>query len=379
MLVAVLTCGQAWAEPCRRAPRRTSTELFAPGPHGVGVRTFTFVDAARATPPTGTFPGAAGRSLVTEVWYPALAGAAPMRDAPLDPAAAPYPLVLHSHALFDGRAGEAYLTAHLASHGFVVAALDFPLSHFGAPGGPTVTDLTNQPGDLRVVLDALLMLAAAETGPLARAIDPARVGASGLSLGALTTLLATHHATLRDPRLRAAFVMAPPYSCAFTRRFFRTARMPLLVLQGDADLMVPPRENGERVFRRARGPRHLVVLANGSHIGFVGFATGLDQGLHFDRFGCEALRLAVGDDFSPPMLPDETQAGISRDPDHCPEPCLVEPTDPALTAVRQHDLTRLVATAFFAAALAEDRGAGCFLRRQLARENSGVLVRSRRR
>src|SRR6185503_8215164 len=150
--------------------------------------------------------------------------AADGRDVPVDTAGAPFPLVLHSHALLDSRLGERYLTEHLASHGYVVAAPDYPLSSVTAPSGPTILDLASQPGDLRYVLARLL----AADGPLASSTDAARVGASGLSFGATTTLLATYDARWREPAIRAALPIAPPYSCALTRRFFRTARVPLL-------------------------------------------------------------------------------------------------------------------------------------------------------
>src|SRR3989441_7061215 len=243
-----------------RASAEKSAELAAPGRFAVGFRTVTLVDASRPTPPNRTFPGAPTRTLRTEVWYSAAPGSTGA-DAPLDAGSAPYPLVLYGHALLDSRLGELYLTRHLASHGYVVAAPDFPLSNIGAPGGATVADLAGQPGDLRFVL-------AAVPGVIPGAVDGARVGVSGLSFGAITALLATYDGALREPRLRAVLPIAPPYGCALTRRFFRTTRVPLLVLHGDADLMVPPRENDERVFRRARGPRHLVTIHNGSHIGF---------------------------------------------------------------------------------------------------------------
>ena len=196
----------------------------------MGVRTLRFVDQTRATPPNGSFAGTPFRPLDTEVWYPAAApptGTA-LRDAPLDTSGAPYPLVLYGHALQDRPPGEAYLAEHLASRGYIVAAVDFPLGKLGAPGGATPDDLANQPGDLRAVLEHLL----AGDGGLAGAVDAARVGASGLSLGAATVMLLTYHRDLRDRRIRAVLPIAPAFSCAFTRAFYKGVRPPLLVLQG---------------------------------------------------------------------------------------------------------------------------------------------------
>src|SRR5438477_2719803 len=81
----------------------------APGPFAVGVTTRTFVDASR------------GRTLVTEVWYPAVAAG---RDA--TPRHGRFALVLAAHGNCGFRTNYEYLTTFLATHGFLVAAPDFP-------------------------------------------------------------------------------------------------------------------------------------------------------------------------------------------------------------------------------------------------------------
>ncbi|HJQ82828.1 MAG TPA: hypothetical protein VKA21_02040 [Candidatus Binatia bacterium] len=347
---------------------RTSATLAAPGPYPVGFRTFAFVDASRPTPPNGTFAGAPTRTLTTVIFYPAAAGTEGS-GAPVDADGAPFPALLWAHALSDTRIGERYLLEHLASHGYVVASPDFPLGRIGAPGNATANDLANQPGDLRFVLASL-------PAALPGAIDEERIGASGLSLGAITVLLTTYHPTLREPRLRAVLPVAPPYACALTRRFYRTTHVPLLVLQGDDDHMAPPEENGARAARFAHGDARLVEIHGGSHMGFVGFMTTFDQSVHFDRFGCDIL-LSLISDFSLPPIPDEQRAGISGDPALCPRPCDTPFVDPALPAARQQEITRLVETAFFDAFLRDDPAARCFLESGLATENADLTVTDR--
>src|SRR5205823_7649068 len=114
------------------------------------------------------------------------------------------------HGFMDSRNGEAYLARHLASHGYLVAAPDFPLSNGAAPGRATVADVPNQPGDLSFIIDQLL--ADATYGASA---DGDHIGPSGLSLGGLTTLLATFHPRFRDPRILASLPIAPA-SCMLT-------------------------------------------------------------------------------------------------------------------------------------------------------------------
>jgi dienelactone hydrolase len=86
------------------------------GPHPVGVRTIEAHDQAR------------GRLFPCEIWYPAQSdardGAVPdeIRDSAACPGA--HPLVVFSHYSGGHRRSATFLCTHLASHGYVVAALD---------------------------------------------------------------------------------------------------------------------------------------------------------------------------------------------------------------------------------------------------------------
>jgi predicted dienelactone hydrolase len=116
------------------------------------------------------------------------------------------------------------LAALLASHGYVVVAVDYPLTNLRAPGGPTVRDAVNQPDDVRFVIDRVLAWKPGER-PFDGEIDRERIGAVGLSLGGLTTTLATFHPRLRDPRIAAAVSIAGP-AAMFSPAFFATADVP---------------------------------------------------------------------------------------------------------------------------------------------------------
>ncbi len=351
-----------------------TADYLAAGSHGVGVHSFTFVDTSRATPANGSYAGAPTRTLVVEVWYPASAGSASdgaVTDAPA--ARGPFPLVLHSHGFMDNRRGQSYLAEHLAGHGFVVAAPDYPLSNGGAPGGATIADTPEQPLDARFVIDNVLAQSADATSPIAGTVDATRIGASGLSLGGLTTLLAGFHPTLRDPRLRAALALAPP-SCMLLAPFFATTRLPLAMVQGDADLLVPPEANTERAFPLTEPPSQLVLLRRGSHTAFAGLASLLDPTMNYDRLGCQALGNVSATSFAALGSADQ---GISQDPSVCPMPCQGTPMDPSLDATRQQDLTRAIGLAFFAANLQGDAEAQSFLTSRLAAENPEVASQSK--
>lgn len=376
LIVALLvtTAAVAAPKPCGKGSAPESSAAFAvPGPYPVVQRTVTFVDASRPTPPNKTYPGAPTRTLVTEVWYPGSS----VDGALLDPG--PYPIVVHSHGFLDSRLGEAYATRHLASHGYVVVAPDYPLSNGGAPGGATIDDVQHQPADASFVLDQILTRSATPGDELFGKVDPERIGASGLSLGGLTTLLLTYHRDLRDPRIDAALAMAAP-SCFFTKRFFRTSTVPVLIMHGTTDALVPIAENGQRTWRNARGRKYFVTLENGSHTGFSDFATLFDQTQHFDRLGCQALLGGLGN-----ALDDGTafeqlggkREGIDPRPSRCPLPCTGTITDPAMGGARHHELARTAMTAFFDAHLKSDASARCTLARGLDAEQSDLDVRSR--
>ena len=100
---------------------------LAPGPFAVVRREATLVDASRPTPANGSFAGAPTRTLATTLWAPeSLAGS--------------LPLVVYSHGFLSLRYEAAPLAEHLASHGYAVASVEFPLSNWNAPGGATLAD-----------------------------------------------------------------------------------------------------------------------------------------------------------------------------------------------------------------------------------------------
>jgi predicted dienelactone hydrolase len=119
---------------------------------------------------------------------------------------------------------------------------------------------------------------------LSGGIDTKKIGVSGLSLGGLNTLLVTYHPTLRDPRIKAAAAMAPA-SCWLSEAFYETVKPPLLLLDGDQDLITPIETNAARTFERARSPRHLVTMTHATHTAFSGFFAGSSP-TSYDAIAC---------------------------------------------------------------------------------------------
>ena len=359
-----------------RCPADATTAAFlAPGPYAVGVRSLTLVDSSRPTPAHAGLPALPSRMLPTQIWYPATGpgGAAPVADAPLA-SGGPFPLIANSHGFGDLNIGESYLAIALARRGFVVASPTFPLTNTSTPGGPYLADAANQPADIRFVIDQVLALSDGG-GWLAGGVDRERIGAQGLSLGGLTTLLVTYNPSLRDHRIRAAFAMAPA-SCELTRKTLAPAP-PLLLMDGDQDLITPIDQNSGRTFQLARMPRTLVTLARATHTAFTGLITA-DSAVNYDAaIGCGFVDMITQqqvDDLIAAFGP----AAAGTDTTGCDLPCKgAVPATAPMPATRQHDLTQAAGTAFFQERFQKSHAAHCFLRKVYASENPEVTIARR--
>ncbi len=361
--------------------RCTLDDLLAPGKFAVGHRLLMFVDGTRGTAAWAGRPALPSRTLPTEVWYPTSAtsvGATPIENAPLA-SGARYPLVVNSPGLGDAGPGEAYVGIGLASRGYVVASPTFPLTNtmfLLDPAGPYLQDVANQPADVSFLIDQLTA-ASAPADFLAGAIDAKRIGVSGLSLGGLNTLLITYHPTLRDRRVKAAAAMAPA-SCYLAAPFYDTVKPPLILLDGDEDLITPIDTNARRTFMLSRSPRRLVTLAHATHTAFSGIIGDGASSTSYDIVGCLALESKITQ-----QQVDDTIAAFGSDPSlidatGCTLPCVTPPpSTPPMPAGREHDLTRAAIVAFFESTFRKSKDASCFLAHGLAKEPDATVERAK--
>lgn len=269
-----------------------SYDPFARGPFPAGVRTILSTDEARG-----------GRSLPLEVWYPAtdahrgedtsaggrdryelLPGLPPVdQEAVRDAAPRPgrHPLVAFSHGFGGHRRQSTFLCTHLASHGYVVAAVD----HTGntivemmqlmlaAQSGQEIADplaalrqfVELRPADVGFAIDRV---AASDLGSH---VDLERLGVTGHSFGGWTTLAYT----ARDRRIRAALPLAPaggrtpgPTEVLAEALSFDWGRpVPTLYLVADGDSILPY-AGMEDLLGRTPAPKQMVVLQNADHMHF---------------------------------------------------------------------------------------------------------------
>jgi len=241
--------------------------------HAVGQVTVTFEDISRGTPANGTAPATSSRVLNTDIWYPATGtpSDAPMLAADLDPAGAPYPLVVFVHGSSGFRGQSTFLTTALARHGYVVVAADFPLTYLGTPGLSSDKHVELQLGDVSFLATQLADVAVDSTHPLFGAVDPhAGYTVTGHSTGGTIALAMAYLPTGNDARVKAAVALAP-CACFFGASFFTSRQVPLLVVAGTDDKIVPPSTNGAYAYASASAPKAFALLTGGTHLHFTDY------------------------------------------------------------------------------------------------------------
>ena len=370
-LAAVLLLGCPSSDPPPEEPPPVSSLTLADwtnlGSLGVGELQLDLEDTSRETPAHGTFDALPSRSLPTTVWYPATEGHALQPSVEAPPAEGTFPLVVISHGFMSGASDHAGLAAFLASHGYVVANIEFPLSSRNAPGEADAADAINQPEDVSFVLDEILGLT---DGPVAGLVDD-RIATGGLSMGGLTTLAVGLHPAVKDDRIDALIAMAPA-TCSLGLDIFDVANPPLLLMHGSSDQILPIDAHIPPLTDGLTGPWWLATLAEGTHAGFPDAAAGLLDNLdHADTLGCGQLDL--GDAESPATDQLDGEGGV-LDPD-CVEPCAdLDDLLPGMKPSRQVDLSFGLAHAFLDAQFYGDAEGTLWLETGVGAQEPDVAV-----
>ncbi len=263
-----------------------TVEVEPIGTFPAGRTSFELTDESRDTPANGSAPGTDGRVLAALVFYPAADGTAEVADRPTAVEGAEvregsYPLVIFSHGVTArGEFYEAILSAW-ATAGYVVVAPDYPLSNALSPGGPTINDVGNQPGDASFLLDHLTDPddeAWADEPLLAEVlghVDADRIGAAGHSLGGITSIGLGYASCCADDRLSAVAEWAGAVFPLLDQPSPdpEVTDLPLLIIHGTDDLTVPY-VAGESVFASIEVPRWFITLPGQGHI--PPYLSGLD-------------------------------------------------------------------------------------------------------
>jgi dienelactone hydrolase len=230
--------------------------------HRVGVASEVFVDASRPTNfVEGIVAPAPTRTLLTTVWYPARANGLPDNEG------SSFPLVVLGHGT-TGRASDlGDLATVLATHGYVVAAPDFPETS-GGSSPIAYPNVVHQPSDLVFVLDAMLAANHDRNSRYHDLIDSEKIGFGGRSLGGVTVLLALYHTRFGgEPRVCAAFCAAGLEFPVEGGVYDYVGKPPLLLVHGDAD-PVMDHANSAVIFGHAQAPKYFLTLKGQGHVNY---------------------------------------------------------------------------------------------------------------
>lgn len=260
---------------------------FVPGPFEVETRTLTLDDAAR------------NWQFGCETWRPAGQAAAP--------------LVVYSHYAGGHRRAATFLTGHLASHGYLVAAVDHSETF--------VPQLQPREGEDEAARAARIERIVGSRVPDVQLVidrlsdDAPTVGLVGHSLGGWSVLAAAD----ADPRVGAVVALAPggsrhpkPGVLRLDLEFARSPGVPTLFLTGENDVPVPL-DDVLDVLHRAPDPKQLVVLQRADHQHFVDDVAGEHEALRGMDLPGEAAwmvaaMLPIGELTPPEQAHDFTRA-----------------------------------------------------------------------
>lgn len=225
-------------------------------------QTVTLVDETRPVKASMGFAGSPERRIDVMIWRP-------------EGQKRPLPLIIYSHGTFGHANNAMHLVKALVDAGYVVAAPEYPLTSRRAYTRITfadVSDLSEQVRDLGFIITSL-------TGDanLGKLIDPARIGTTGHSLGAVTSYFGSFSARLRDPRIKATAPIAagdPVQSALDTPMGMAGAgywpgSVPVLFLSAEHDVFTALTGPPHVALSRVAPPKHEVMVKGGVHVWFT--------------------------------------------------------------------------------------------------------------
>ena len=293
-------------------------DYSAPGSYPVGVRTLVLVDQDREDSYSG-----GPRTLVTEVWYPAVESARSAKKTTFSEFFGKYqaeagqfvdhfggklsevesrfrcvgargaalrqgvfPLLVFSHGNGGIRHQNIFQVEHLASHGYIVVSAD----HTGnaglapLPSGALPYDRAgrgrsarNRPRDVSFLITELLRRNAQAGSWLHKSLDGERIGLLGHSFGGFTVCRVAE----ADRRVKAILPMTVGYG--------RKTSVPMLLMLGEKDRTMGAAGNAvaRLYYQGCEGPKHLVSLKRGGHFSFTdmdAIAPGFGDGIGGEEF-----------------------------------------------------------------------------------------------
>ena len=272
----------------------TSTSFVPTGPYGVGITTLHL--SSNGAPVTIWYPanaddahGAPATLSLRETLPPSIRALLPssiniVQDlhgfTGLSVAQGRFPVVVFSHGYASWRAQSSFLTSHLASWGFVVAApehldrdLTAVLSELSS--GSSTTPALTQSSDVTDLENTISLLSdqnASSSSPFYRHLDMSRVGAVGHSAGGS----AVEKLAVADSQVKVFVGLAGASYGSFgqtsTGAGAKAPLQPGLLMYGEQDGVVPP-GSIKSAYNDLNQPKRLIGLFNSGHLVFTDVCT----------------------------------------------------------------------------------------------------------
>lgn len=192
-----------------------------------------------------------------------------VRDAAIRSADGPYPMVMFSHGAYGIRFQSVFWTAYLASHGYVVVAMDHTentlfdmirVNGYSAEG--IVLSALDRPYDVHETVDAMLARNTAEGDFFEGTIIPDKLGMSGHSFGGLASFMGG----LEIPGMKAVVPMAPASQVLPVMGYdIRDFKIPVMIMADALDKTLDPEVEMYKAYDRLPAPRYLFDLLQGGH------------------------------------------------------------------------------------------------------------------
>lgn len=217
------------------------------------------------------------------------------------------PVIVFSHGYGLVRSDLKYLAEHLASHGYVVAALEHPGSNFTANKGLDSLkpqEFLHRPQDVSFVIDELAKINQATDNPLQGKLATNNVMVVGFSFGGTTALalaggelqisslrqsceqkqsqlnltqnflcrakeLPENSYQLRDERVKKIVALNPATSILFGESGLTKVQVPALVFTSSADDITPAFSEQISSFAKIPAPKWLAAAVGGSHLSVI--------------------------------------------------------------------------------------------------------------
>ncbi len=228
-----------------------------------------------------------GREFPVDLWHPVAA------DGASQPG--PCPLIVFAHGSGLSRRSATFLCSHLASHGYVVAAMDHSevVAADLAPGQDEAAEqrqarvdaiIASRVPDVRFLLDFVLAgggLEATADGGQAIEVSQYMIGLAGHSFGGWTVLAVPES----DARVSSIVAMGPggssnplPGILPLSLSFEWDQEVPVLYLAADSDVPIPL-DGVRELFGRTPEPKRMFVLRWADHQHFLDDVEGQHEAL----------------------------------------------------------------------------------------------------